>query len=66
MDGKYPTESLTEDEARLRHPGGELEVWSIVTEDGERRDAIFIFEEDDGSGEQAAIALYWFVPTKLH
>jgi hypothetical protein len=65
MTGKYPIESLTEDEARLRHPDHEVQVHSIFDENGHRREAVFVWE-DIGAGERAAIALYWFAPTRFH
>ncbi len=64
-DNEYPRESLTEEEARLRHAEGELLIASIVTEDGDRRDAIFIFREGN-DGDEEPIAFYWRAPTKLH
>jgi hypothetical protein len=62
---KYPTESLTEDEARLRHPEGELAIASIVTEDGDRRDAIFFWPLDN-DGDEPPIAFYWLASTRFH
>jgi len=57
---KYPVESLSEEEAKLRHADAEMiHVYSIVDQDGERRPAIFVWEREEDSDKEDPIALYW-------
>jgi hypothetical protein len=57
---KYPVESLTEEEARLRHADCEfIQVFSIVDQDGERRLAIFVWQREEDSDKEDPDALYW-------
>ena len=65
LHDKYPSESLTEDEARRRHPDHEVQVHSIFDENGDRREVVFVWE-DIGADEKAAVALYWLAPLKIH
>jgi hypothetical protein len=62
IDDRYPHESLTEEEARVRHPGNAVVAFSIVTEDGERRAAIFVWENEDVMDKEGPIAMYWLTP----
>jgi hypothetical protein len=59
VDQKYPTEELSEAEARLRHPGNAVVEFSIVKEDGEPRRAIFVWESEDAMDQEGPIAMYW-------
>jgi hypothetical protein len=53
MTDKWPTESLSEAEARLRHPDCEMvAVFSIVDQDGEWRAAIFVWQREETSDEE--------------
>jgi hypothetical protein len=59
---KYPHESLSEEEARLRHQDCEY----IVDQDGEHRPAIFVWQGEDDADKKGPRALYWLSPTKIH
>lgn len=56
---KDPVESITRDEAKLRHPDRELEIRSILDHKGEERLALFVFDKDDRSSERVPLAVYW-------
>jgi hypothetical protein len=57
---KYPTEWLTEEEARLRHPDCEVvDVFNIFDQDGERRAAIFVWRREEDTDQEGPVALYW-------
>jgi hypothetical protein len=59
---KYPLQELAEAEARLRHPGKALVNFSIMNEEGERRRAIFVWENQAALDQDDPIAMYWRKP----
>jgi hypothetical protein len=56
---KFPVESITREEAKLRHPEGDIEVMSIHDHDGEPRLALYVFRKNDTSSERMPYAVYW-------
>jgi len=59
-DRDWPTEEITEEEARLRHPHSEsVQVFSIVDQTGERRPAIFVWRREESADKEDPEAMYW-------
>ena len=56
---KFPVESITREEAKLRHPDGDVEVMSIHDHDGEQRLALYVFHKNNPSSERVPYAIYW-------
>jgi len=53
MGHKYPIETLTEAEARVRHSDCEfIQAYSIVDQDGDRRAAIFVWQRKEDSDKE--------------
>jgi hypothetical protein len=59
MPEKYPTEALTEEEAHLRYPGQYILVSSIYDQDGDCRDAVFVWRTAEAAADEDPVALYW-------
>jgi hypothetical protein len=61
MTEKWPTESLTEEEARYRHSDCEfINVFSIVDQYGQRRPAIFVWRREDDTDKEDPTAVNWW------